>query len=30
VSGHETQSMVIPKLGKTQISVSGHETRSNH
>ncbi len=29
VSGHETQSMAIPKLGKTWISVSGHETRSN-
>ncbi len=25
--GHEIRSTAIPKLGKTQISVSGHETR---
>ncbi len=30
VSGYETQSMAIPKLGKIWISVSGHETQSNH
>jgi hypothetical protein len=29
VSGHETRSTAIPKLGETWISVSGHETRSN-
>ncbi len=29
VSGHEIWSTAIPKLGKTQISVSGHETQSN-
>ncbi len=29
VSGHETRSTAIPKLGKTWISMSGHKTRSN-
>ncbi len=29
VSGYETRSTAIPKLGKTWISMSGHETRSN-
>ncbi len=29
VSGHEPRSTAIPKLGKTWISMSGHETRSN-
>jgi hypothetical protein len=29
VSGHETRFSVIPKLGKTWISMSGPETRSN-
>ncbi len=29
VSGHENRSTAIPKVGKTWISVSGHETWSN-